>query len=160
MTIFELGALGEFLGAILLFISLIYIGIQIRQNTIATRAQIYQARATGAQDFFVQQALNGDLSKLITRVSTGGIEEIDRMTSDEYRCYHAWHLAGLARMDNNHYQYTQGFLDRDYYEEVLVPVMRHQGPIWARLELGIRPEFRRELDRILSEVAEPEGKQP
>ena len=32
MTIFELGALGEFIGAILLFVSLIYVGLQIKQN--------------------------------------------------------------------------------------------------------------------------------
>jgi len=37
MTIFELGALGEFGGATLLFLSLIYVGLQIRQNTSATR---------------------------------------------------------------------------------------------------------------------------
>lgn len=39
MTIFELGALGEFLGAILLFGSLIFVGLQIRQNTIATKTE-------------------------------------------------------------------------------------------------------------------------
>ena len=37
MTIFELGALGEFVGAILLFTSLIYVGLQIKQNTSVTR---------------------------------------------------------------------------------------------------------------------------
>ena len=72
---------------------------------------------------------------------------------DEYRRYHAWQLAGLARMDNNHYQYTHGLLDQDYYQEVLVPVMRLLGPIWIRLGFDIRPEFRRELDRILAETA-------
>ena len=34
MTIFELGAVGEFVGAILLFLSLIYVGVQIKQNTL------------------------------------------------------------------------------------------------------------------------------
>ncbi len=38
MTIFELGAFGEFAGAILLFGSLVFVGFQIRQNTITTRA--------------------------------------------------------------------------------------------------------------------------
>ena len=38
MTIIELGALGEFVGAILLFCSLLFVGFQIRQNTNATKA--------------------------------------------------------------------------------------------------------------------------
>jgi len=38
MSINELGALGEFIGALLLFISLIYVAIQLRQNTRALRA--------------------------------------------------------------------------------------------------------------------------
>ncbi len=42
MTIFELGAIGEFTGAILLFLSLIYVGIQIGQNTRAIRNQAGQ----------------------------------------------------------------------------------------------------------------------
>ena len=36
MTLDQLGNIGEFSSAILLFISLIYVGFQIRQNTNAT----------------------------------------------------------------------------------------------------------------------------
>jgi hypothetical protein len=39
MSISELGALGEFIGALLLFVSLIYVAIQLRQNTKALRAE-------------------------------------------------------------------------------------------------------------------------
>ena len=39
MTVFELGAVGEFVGAILLFVSLIYVGVQVRQNTKTSRAE-------------------------------------------------------------------------------------------------------------------------
>jgi len=39
MTVFELGAVGEFVGAILLFVSLIYVGVQVRQNTKTSRTE-------------------------------------------------------------------------------------------------------------------------
>jgi len=39
MSISELGALGEFIGALLLFVSLIYVALQLRQNTAALRAE-------------------------------------------------------------------------------------------------------------------------
>ena len=39
MSIMELGALGEFVGAIAVVISLIFVGLQVRQNTKMVRAQ-------------------------------------------------------------------------------------------------------------------------
>ena len=56
MTIIELGALGEFVGAIAVVATLIYLAVQIRQNTRsmdASRrlalAQTYQMRADALQ---------------------------------------------------------------------------------------------------------------
>ena len=51
MTIFELGALGEFVGAALLFISLIYVGLQIKQNTSATRIASMHSAIESSVDF-------------------------------------------------------------------------------------------------------------
>ena len=52
VSIFELGALGEFVGAIAVVVTLIYLAIQIRQNTRTmdegrrlALAQTYQMRA-------------------------------------------------------------------------------------------------------------------
>ena len=43
MTIFELGAMGELVGAILLFASLIFVGLQIRQNSNSVKAAAAQS---------------------------------------------------------------------------------------------------------------------
>lgn len=40
MTISELGAIGEFLGSVLTVVTLVYLAIQVRQNTRHTRAQM------------------------------------------------------------------------------------------------------------------------
>jgi hypothetical protein len=52
MTIMELGALGEILGAIAVIVTLIYLAVQIKQNTRSMNenrqlalAQTYQMRA-------------------------------------------------------------------------------------------------------------------
>jgi len=47
-----LGNFGEFFGALLLVGSLAYVGVQVRQNTAVSRAQIYQARADAMQEMF------------------------------------------------------------------------------------------------------------
>ena len=145
-----LGNLGEFAGAILLFVSLIYVGIQIRQNTRATSAQVYQSRAHGAQDYFLYQSADSDLADITSRIEQGGLDEIDALTDNERRRFTSLQLAGLARLDNQYYQLTQGFLESEYYDFVLIPVIRSLAPIWLKLGLGIRPSFRMEIDRILA----------
>jgi hypothetical protein len=144
-----LGNIGEFVGAILLFVSLIYIGVQIRQNTRATAAEVYQSRALGAQDYFLHQAADPELADIFLRIEQEGADEIDKLTDNQRRRYTAWHLAGLARLDNSYYQFTHGFLDPEYYEAVLVPVIKNVAPIWLSLGLGIRPSFREEIQRII-----------
>ena len=42
MTLEDLGNLGDFLGGLLLAISILYLAIQVRQNTKAQRAEAYQ----------------------------------------------------------------------------------------------------------------------
>ena len=56
-------------------------------------------------------------------------------------------------VDNEHYQYENGFLDSGFYYGVTVPMIKHYAPIWR--DFGIRegrPEFRREVDRVLTDT--------
>ena len=43
LTITELGSLGEFIGAFAVVASLIYVGIQLKQNTVAVKVTTAQA---------------------------------------------------------------------------------------------------------------------
>ena len=63
MTIMELGALGEFLGAIGVIATLVYLAVQVRQNThsieVSQRlalAQTYQLRSDALQTMLVKAA--------------------------------------------------------------------------------------------------------
>ncbi len=147
MTLFELGALGEFVGAVLLVFSLVYVGLQIRQNTAVAKAQIYQARADSAQQFFLSQAMDPAVLRFLTDALARPIDELDPAAQRQLMF---WHLASLARMDNNYYQYQAGFLEAEYYETVLVPVIAQNAQTWIDLGLEFRPTFRAEVDRILS----------
>lgn len=62
MTIMELGALGEILGAIAVIVTLIYLAVQIKQNTRSMTenrqlalAQTYQMRADALQGMRVRR---------------------------------------------------------------------------------------------------------
>ena len=51
MTIFELGALGEFVDSIAVVVTLVYLAIQIRHNTTSVRAATYQALVESYSEF-------------------------------------------------------------------------------------------------------------
>ena len=55
MTLEELGSVGEFVGALAVLVTLIYLAVQIHQHTKTVKAQINQARSDSFQQ--VQLAL-------------------------------------------------------------------------------------------------------
>ena len=62
-------------------------------------------------------------------------------------------LIATMTMDSEHYQYENGFLDPGFYNGVTVPMIRDYAPIWRDFGIGEgRPEFRREVDRILTDA--------
>lgn len=52
MSIVELGALGEFVGALGVVASLIYVGVQVRQNTRVVRSEMRLGLAEAMADVF------------------------------------------------------------------------------------------------------------
>lgn len=79
MSIIELGALGEFVGAIAVVITLAYLAIQIRQNTRAMEeskrlalAQTYQMRADALQDMLVRAAESEKIGPIVTKLTGAG----------------------------------------------------------------------------------------
>ncbi|MDH4049536.1 MAG: hypothetical protein OEW68_09385 [Gammaproteobacteria bacterium] len=82
MTIIELGALGEFLGSIAVLATLIYLAVQIRQNTISMNeskklalAQTYQMRSDALQMMLVHAADSDHIGPIITKLTGVGYPE-------------------------------------------------------------------------------------
>ena len=58
LTIQDLGALGELLGAVAVLATLVYLAMQTRQNTMSIAAQLEAATLGANQEFFVFAASN------------------------------------------------------------------------------------------------------
>ena len=78
MSIVELGAIGEFLGAFAVVITLVYLGLQVRHNTTSTRAGTL-AYATDAWSDYLQRQSVDDLNLLL-----GLSIEPDELSSAEF----------------------------------------------------------------------------
>jgi hypothetical protein len=163
MTIMELGALGELLGAFGVIITLAYLAVQIKQNTHSidenkrlALAQTYQMRADALQGMLVQAACSEKLGPLIVKLTTYGyptdLTSLDRINEEERGIFKQWQIAQQTHWDNMFYQYQQGYIDPEYYENEFRVRVGRLAPVWKELGLlGGRPSFRSEVESILSD---------
>ena len=151
-----LGNFGEFFGALLLVGSLLYVGAQIKQNTAATRAQVYQTRTGQAQDQFLFQIGSPDLIEIAAQVDLLHPENtLEQLSATDRQRYVLYQINQLSRMDNLFYQHKSGFLDKEYYEDVVEGIIGNNGSLWKYLEMPMRKSFRDELDRVEAKYREP-----
>jgi hypothetical protein len=164
MTIEQLGALGDFVGAIGVIATLAYLAVQVRQNTHSLEAsqrlaasQTYQLRADALQSMVVEAA-GSPVGAIIVKLTEAGYPEdisaLDRLTPEERGRFRLWQIAQQTHWDNMHFQYQQGFLDEEYYRDAFVERVVRLRATWEALGLtGGRRSFFEELDR-LSELAQ------
>ena len=111
MTLDQLANIGEFVSAIAVIISIIYLAIQIRQNTEAERTSTYQAVVSDFGALNNTMASNPELSHLYVRAT----ENYHQLCTDEkarvsqlfFQCFHYF--------ENMFYQYQKGYLDEDVW---------------------------------------------
>jgi hypothetical protein len=165
MTILELGALGEFVGAIGVVVTLVYLAIQIRQNTHSMEegrrlalAQTYQMRADALQSMMVHAADSEHIGLIITKLVEAGYPEqvasLDTLTPEELGRFRQWQIAQQTHWDNMYYQYQQGYLDDEYFYGSFRERVGRLAPIWQALGItGSRDSFNAEIERILNDEA-------
>jgi hypothetical protein len=172
MTINEWGSIGEVISAIAVVVTLVYLAVQIRQNTHAMEegkrlalAQTYQLRADALQSMLVHAAESQYIGPLITKLTQLGYPEdvtaLDRLTPDERGRFRQWQIAQQTHWDNLFFQYQQGYLDEEYYRDSFRERVARLAPTWQALGItGGRRSFNAEVERLLAERARVDGESP
>jgi hypothetical protein len=163
MNLQDWGAIGEVVGALGVIVTLIYLAKQIRQNTHAMEearrlalAQTYQMRSDALQAMLVHAADSEHIGPIIIRLTELGYPEdvkaLDALSDAERRRFRMWQIAQQTHWDNMFYQYQQGYLDREYYEDAFKERVARLAPTWKALGLtGGRRSFLAEVERLLRE---------
>jgi hypothetical protein len=81
MSIQDLGSVGEFVGAIAVVVSLLYLAVQIRQNTRSMHASAVHQATTGASAFSMPVAE----SQEVARIFNTGLFQPEQLTTAEDR---------------------------------------------------------------------------
>ncbi len=164
MTIQDLGAIGELIGGTAVVATLIYLAVQVRQNTRSIEsarqlalAQTYQMRSDALQAMLVQASDSEHIGPIIINLTENGYPEdlgsLDKLTRQEWGRFRQWHIAQMTHWDNMYFQYQQGFLDTEYFEDVLKPRVARLAPVWKALKVKSgRRSFEAELARFADDA--------
>lgn len=160
MTLQDWGAIGELVGAAAVVVTLIYLAKEIRLNTRAMAegrrlalAQTYQMRSDALQAMLVQAADSAHIGPIIIKLTELGypadVTALDALNEVERGRFRMWQIAQQTHWDNMHYQYQQGYLDTEYYEDAFKDRVVRLAPTWRALGLNSgRRSFFAEIDRL------------
>ncbi len=109
VTFEQLGGLGEFVGALAVVSSLVYVAREIRENSRATRLAAMQSSMLAATNVMALQAQDRDLARVI-RV---GMADPDELTEDEFQQFRIWLFLVLRVHEDMFVQHKAGVIDDD-----------------------------------------------
>jgi hypothetical protein len=158
MTLLEttqlLGNLGEFFGAIAVVVTLIFLTLQVRQNTRQIRRAEMNAAST--QFSVPRMAIVNDrnLAELMTKAthSPDEIDQVDQLQLDMWlgeqmnAMFHAW--------DRSH----SGSFEKEFWETTTRPGLAQILTVaaaskwWDQNRHGFMTEFRAEVDRVREDL--------
>ena len=158
MTVFELGALGEFLGSLAVLITLIVLIYQISQNTqsidASRKVAMYQSRAQAAYEMTLRFAESGHLPQILEKLEEARYpndpNSLSVLNPIESRQWRSWLVSQQIQIDNQLYQYQQGLIDDEYYNNNFKSQVAALGPGWKLFAVQRRPSFDVEIDEVLA----------
>jgi hypothetical protein len=141
----------ELLALVAVIGGLIAVVMELRQTQSALRAQAYQTRAIDVIGAMRINSANPELDLLIKKVYSNELD-FEAAVPEERSQISSHFYIKRTDLDNEHYQFQNGFLDPDFYRTTTEREIKAFAPFWR--ELGInepRQQFTEEVDRILAD---------
>jgi hypothetical protein len=134
--------------------SLIFVGLQLRQEQEIALSQAYQARADQSIGLLVA-ALESDTTQTFW-AKMGGMVDAE-LTPSEIAVAIQIARARLVHLENMHYQYQKGFVTQEHWDTQLAGMRNMMSNLEVRAvyENGKdiwRASFREVLDKIIREI--------
>ena len=147
-----LGNIGEFVGALAVILSVLYLGTQIRQNTKAIRASSYQSITTHLADVNRSVVEDADVARLLEV----GLTDPEQLSSHDLQRLGALIASRLRHYESIYFHYTEGLLEAGVWLahlSVLSEMLANPGAamIWRQSAHGFPEKFAVEVHRIISE---------
>ena len=106
-----LGNYGEFVGAIAIVVTLIYLAVQLKQNTSSVKASAYQEWVSANVEINMSMS-NHFQSQAVTQ----GSMDATKLTEESRLSFMMQHIAIMQMAQSTDYLYRSGSLDRELWE--------------------------------------------
>lgn len=149
MSLSDLAAIGSFVSGVAVVVTLIFLLLQMRQNTRAIRAAASQAHAANYQSLLASIIEDGELARL-WRVGLGDIEKLN----DDEKIRFISLSSGFFRFyDAARLQWRHGQLDAEHWYSIDTQIrdtIRNPGvqAYWSMRRHWHSPEFRGWVDSL------------
>ena len=107
------GAIGEVIGAIAVVLTLVYLAVQLRQNTKALKSNTWQSIQDAEQRF--DEFLSRDTTLLDVWIR-GAENGLDSLVEPEKLQFYLLSKQLLDQFQTHHYHYEKGMIDQDLWE--------------------------------------------
>ena len=153
MSLQELGSIGELLGGLAVFVSFVFLALQIRQNTTSVRAATSASISESLSRFTEMLASQPDLAHLWYQ----GRDEYDSLNEEERLRFRLTFLTYMRRLENAFYQQARGFVDPDHWqttERHIASVMFRPGTlrVWNETKQIFSDRFVEFIERYISDA--------
>ena len=149
VTLSDLASFGSFVSGIAVLVSLVYVGLQTRQNVLHTRALIQQGRSGQVGALLSLLAADGSLAEVMVRAGRETLTDAD-IVRISY-----WYYAMFINLEDQVHQHERGLIDNARYHSTLAgarDAVRSPGGrvAWKMLGNHFNPRFRKVMDELTS----------
>ncbi len=127
-TLQDLGNLGEFVGAMGVVISLVYLAKQMQQNTTSVRVASFNSMVQNSMHLLQNAFVDSEFAEFLHRAE----EDPSSLTPSETVRWNAYMTAVFRHFGNLVYQYRVGALDQEMWESYECTLEQHLSvPVWG-----------------------------
>ena len=149
MSIIELGALGEFIAAIAVLVTLVYLAIQTKQSKTAAKASAHRETIGMWVQMNLEMSSNPESRAIIKRAM------VDRATKSDFGDEEWHHLSLISRTvflnaEEMFYQYKHGVIEQELWDDYRGRMVQLLGMpafevFWIEEPMGFTRAFCNEL---------------
>lgn len=146
----ELGNLGDFVGGIAVVATLVYLALQIRQNTATTRVQTVQHLLT-SDTLAADSTIAGPVPEILAKLVSG-----EKLSRNEVSAYSIFMRGRVTEAWQVFYQRQNGMIEPDVADALLgrfeyyLQFRLFEGVWNESLRLGFPPEFQDYVESVIT----------
>jgi len=146
-----IGAVGEILGAAAVVVTLIYLSVQLRQNSLQIRLASSQTAASNYSGNIIHVLSNLDQLDLFRR----GLQSFSALSDNDQACFHAIMLGFHTSFVQNQQLYDEGVIPEALFtgwaqDWASILKCAGAGEWWSRFKGMLDAELRAEVEALIS----------